>query len=227
MFENIIQRIIRGGDNFSLLVHQFNVFPTQYVHPSYWEGLTDFPQAIKQCLRNPRAEKHLAAYILSDMGYECCYQFQDIAHRIVLLHGHTLEKLTFLLGLTLNARRIKAVVEGRKARFLKKELGENAYLFAIKRATLFGSHSWFWDAAADESDLTREQIVQDGRKCIQLCLSGAPEAMIKRFKLKFAKSVRWDFSENPHLKDKDKAWSLVRKVLLQEVEPRWQMLFNS
>jgi hypothetical protein len=150
-----------------------------------------------------------------------------VAHRIVLLDGFILERLVYTLGLTLNARLIKAVVEGRKARFLKKNLGEDAYLFAIKRATLFGSHTWFWDLDGYDSDLRRERVLQDGRKCIQICLGGAPEAMTKRFELKFAKTVCWDFPENGKSKHKHKAWSLVRKVLFQVVGPQWKSLFNS
>ncbi|MGD8833669.1 MAG: SctK family type III secretion system sorting platform protein [Desulfobacteraceae bacterium] len=227
MPDNIMQRIIRGDDPLAALIHQFNVFPTRYMHPSWWENVMDFPAAVGRCLENKRSEKHLAAYLLNSIGHKYCYQFQDVAHRIVLLDRHILKRLVYTLGLTLNSRRIKAVVEGRKARSLKKDLGENAYLFAIKRATLFGSHTWFWDVAGDAPELTREQVLQDGRICIQICLSDAPEAMTKRFELKFANTVCWDFSENGQSKDRNRAWSLVRKVLFQEAGPQWKNLFNS
>jgi hypothetical protein len=227
MPDNFIQRIMKGDDQLAFLIHQFNVFPTRYMHSSWWKELIDFQGAVERCIENKRAEKHLAAYILNNIGHEYCYQFQEVAHRIVLLDGPTLERLVFTLGLTLNARRIKAVVEGHKARLLKKDLGENAYLFAIKRAALFGSHAWFWDLADYESELRHEQIVQDGRKCIQICLGDAPEAMTKRLALKFANTVSWNFSENGQSKDKHRAWSLVRKVLFQEVGPQWKSLFNS
>jgi hypothetical protein len=226
MPDNIVQRAMKGEDQLAFLVHQFNVLPTRYMHPSWWENVTDFPSAIVRCTENQRAEKHLAAYILGIIGHQYCYQFQDLAHRIVLLDGPTLEKLVFALGLTVNARRIKAIIDGPKVRLLKKDLGEIAFLFAIKRASLFGNQTWFWDAGADESDLSREGVVQDGRKCIQICLSSAPEAMTKRFRLKFAKTVSWDFSGNNQSKDKDRAWSLIRKVLFQVVGPQWRNLFN-
>lgn len=222
-----MQRIMKGDDPLAFLIHQFNVFPTRYMHPSWWENIMDFQNIIERCVESKRSEKHLAAYVLNSIGHKYCYQFDDVAHRIVLLDGATLESLIYALGLTLNARRIKSIVEGRKARFLKKDLGEKAYLFAIKRAALFGSQTWYWDVAGDESDLRRERILQDGRKCIQICLVGAPEAMTKRFELKFDKAVCWDFLEDGHSKDKNRAWSLVRKVMFQEVGPQWKNLFNS
>jgi hypothetical protein len=227
MPDDIMQRIIRGGDQLASLIHQFNVFPTRYMHPSWWEDVMDVQGAVERYIENKRAEKHLAAYILNIIGHKYCYQFQDVAYRIVLLDGPTLEKLVFCLGLTVNARRIKAIVEGPKARLLKNDLGENAYFFAVKRATLFGSHTWFWDVAGYASELSRNRVVQDGRKCIQICLGGAPEAMTKRFELKFEKTAWWDFSGNGQSEDKHRAWSLVRKVLFQEVGPQWKNLFKS
>jgi hypothetical protein len=226
MPDNIIQRIVRGDDQFAILIHQFNVYPTRYMHPSWWEHVSGFSAALGQCMDNKRVEKHLAAYILNMIGNEYCYQFQDVVHRIVLLDAYTLEKLICCLGLTVNAQRIKSIVEGRKARLLKNDFGEKAYFFAIKRATLFGSHDWFWQVFDHGTDLSREQIVQDGQKCIQICLRGAPAAMTRRFELKFAKAVSWDFSDTGPLMDRDRAWSLVRKVLFQEVGPQWKNLFS-
>jgi hypothetical protein len=226
MPDNMIQRIIKGDDRLALLIHLFNMFPTRYMHPSWWEHIMDLMPTLGQLMDDRRAEKHLTAYILSIVGNECCYQFQNVVHRIVLLDRATLEKLVYCLGLTVNAQRIKAVVEGSKARLLKKEFGENAYLFAIKRAVLFGGHEWFRQFADNGPDLSRERIAQDGRTCIQICLNDAPDAMTARFRLKFAKSIGWDFSNKRQLKDQGKAWPLVRKVLFQEAGPQWKNLFN-
>jgi hypothetical protein len=227
MSDNVMQHILKGDNQLALLIHQFNVFPTRYIHPSWWEHIINFTPVFGQGADNRRAEKHLAAYILNILGNEYCYKFQDVAHRIVLLDRMTLEKLVFCLGLTVNAKQIKAIVEGRKARQLKKEFGENAYLFAIKRATLFGSHDWFRQETDDEAaDLDREKIFYDGCKCIKICLRNAPDAMTARFELKFAKTVRWNFAEKGQKKDKDRAWSLVRKILFQEAGPQWKILFK-
>jgi hypothetical protein len=227
MSDNIMQRILKGEQQLALMIHQFNLFPTRYMHPSWWEHLMEFTPVFGEGRDNRRAEKHLAAYILKIIGNKYCYQFPDVAHRIVLLDRATLEKLVSCLGLTVNAKRIKAIIEGRKARLLKKEFGENAYLFAIKRAALFGSHTWFRQVADDRSELNREGIVQDGRKCLQICLNNAPDAMTARFELKFANTISWDFTRKVQSEDQDRAWSLVRKVLFQEVGPQWKSLFSS
>jgi hypothetical protein len=119
----------------TLSICQFNFLPIQYIHPSW---LITLPNSfILERLRHCQRTAHrLSRYLLThfELDDQYWFAFTNPIHRIALLNSSSLIKLVFYTGLTLNADPIRRAVGRCEVVNLKKAIGEEGYLFAVKRA---------------------------------------------------------------------------------------------
>ena len=107
---------------------------------------------------------------------------------------------------------------------MKESLGEDLYLFAIKRASFLIKRVPESFAKALGTDPVN-QLAESGRACVAACLIDEPIELWKRLSLKFpqelprAHDVLTD-SSRPEL------WNLMRRILLSEVNPELAPCFN-
>ena len=130
------------------------------------------------------------------------------------------------MGTALNAPKIARIIERDKLLSVKKEIGESAYLFALKRAPfLIGPVEFsFVDDRLPQN--FRSNVIAYGMKCLEACFSGQPNALIKRVLFKLPKSICGSFKPEDLTQEKAKASNLMKKVLLREVGPEWAPYFS-
>jgi hypothetical protein len=206
-------------------VHRFNLLPTRYIHPSWLEELTGvLPKDIRPIWqRNPRAEKHCAALIIKTFCQGFIFDFSDAVRCVALMPGDALVRLMAYAGLVINAHIIMKSISGSYIKSLSKAFGPEAYEFAATRAALlFGSRRLeFLTPPQTHSDPQLGDILECGRRCLQICLEGSPDPLTQRFRLKFPRNMRWDFA--PRSDDAVRAASrrIVEKIMKMEIHPPW------
>ncbi len=208
-----------------LCVHAFNLLPTRYIHASWLrdlagDGQWDVRQMWKQ---NPRAEKHCAAWIIKTFCHGFIYDFSDSHRRLALLSGAGLVQLMVYTGLAMQARSIAQTISGRHINPLIRAFGPQAYEFVSTRATLLSGlrrFDFLLPQGADRHPRPGD-VLESGRRCLQICLEGSPAPLVQRFRLKFPRHQPWDFT----LRSGDAAIAvcrqLVQKILKMEMRPQW------
>lgn len=206
-------------------VHQFNVLPTRYIHSSWLRDLTgpvrtDIRKIWK---KNPRAEKHCAAWIIKTFCQGFIYDFSDAIRRVALLPSTGLARLMVYTGLAINAHSIMQTISGQHVKALAKAFGPEAYEFASNRASLLaGSHRFdFLQPQRADKGLHSGDILESGRRCLQICLEGLPAPLVRRFRLKFHRNMPWDFSRRSEQVVRMNCRQLIHKIMKMEIRPQW------
>jgi hypothetical protein len=82
---------------------------------------------------------------------------------------------------------------------LKHALGNDAYLFSVRSASLFIKAGMAESFCVKEGTLV-ERIFNTGKTIIEMSLANLPDPIAERFRLKFPKNFGWDFThtvDNP------------------------------
>jgi hypothetical protein len=208
-----------------LCVHQFNLLPTRYIHPSWLQNLVGAtPMDIhKICGKNPRAEKHCATLIIKTFCHGFVYDFSDTFRRSVLLPAAALARLMLYTGLAIHARSIMHSISGGYLKSLSHAFGPEAYEFAVNRAPLLAaSHQFdFLKSGRTGLDPRPGDILESGRRCLQTCLEGAPKPLVRRLCLKFPRNMGWDFKPRSNDAATTACRRLIQKIMKMEIHPQW------
>jgi len=206
-------------------VHQFNLLPTRYIHASWLQELGGAIQTnIKEIWeKNPRSERQCAALIIKTFCHGFVWDFSDSIRCVVLMPSAELAKLIIYAGLAINACSIIRTISGRSIKALTAAFGPEAYEFAITRAPLLtGSRRFeFLLPHGDERDPVPLNILENGRQCLQICLEGLPEPLVRRFCLKFPRSTVWDFKPRSNDTVRTVCRSIIQKIMKMEIRPQW------
>lgn len=201
-------------------VHQFNLLPTRYIHASWVEELPcslqiDLPALWQQ---DPRAEQHCAVLIIKTFCHGFVYDFSDALRRVALMPSTGLAKLMVYLGLAINARSIRQSISGPYIRILSRVFGPEAYEFATTRASLLADSHWFdlLKPRRTDRDVQPGDILTSGRRCLQICLQGSPDPLVRRLRLKFPHSMKWDFTPRNDHGVRTACRRLVQKIMKME-----------
>lgn len=204
------------------LIYEFNMRPARYIHKSWIEPMIS-PSLFTDLKRSRHAEKRLSDMILKrfQLDRDFFFDFEEPRRRLALIDGGRLSRLIFLAGIAVNSPRYTKVVERDKLIALKGEIGEGAYLFALRKAPFLMGRMAFPLSGEQGSENTRSHAVRCGMECLRACFSGDPETLITRILFKLPERLGRDIKRRPPEIERRHAWSLFRKVLLQEVEPGW------
>ena len=199
----------------------FLFFPNRYVHPSWREEMMQAP--LWELLgATPRTEGRLAAFVADRAGLSlpATLAFDSPPARFCLLPWEAIEKIAHRTGLVLNAARFGKVIDGKLVARIRRDLGNEAYEFALRRAPLITTQSdpLAPDFAAEEP--LGAALERSGLNYIGLALAGVAAELRARLRLKLPK-VHAPLLDAPQGGiAPEAAWQVVRKVV-RETEPRW------
>jgi hypothetical protein len=212
------------GSGLFRLVHQFNVLPAAYAHPSWFEGFVP-PDLLGILRKSRRGVQQLSAMLLRRHGLtdEACYDFDYRHRRFALLPAEVVRQLALYCGLAFQHRRLAAVVGRTALERIKTSIGEKAYLFTVKRAPLLmGSRCGLetdWDGRSDFGRFVRHF----GAAYFLSHFRDTPAAVAGRLAFKFSRAQA---QAAVNRGSDGNGWPLFKRILLHELDPRWHNLFS-
>jgi hypothetical protein len=199
-------------------VFRFNFEPLAYADPSRLHELDrSLPAAVWQRLAlTPRLAGRLSRLLLErhQLASEPWWDFAAPLRRLALLDHDGLFRLARHVGALLYARAIPRVISRDLLVALRRQLGEDGYAFAVKRAPFLG-------AAIERpapTDLAAA-IDRDGLSCLAAWLAGEPRAIAERVRLKFPPATALD---RPERALAGEAGQRVLMKVLREGDPAWR-----
>lgn len=114
---------------------EFNFLPIRYIHSSWLNTLPHADLLVKM-RNNKKLEYSLSQYILDQSKLSNKYIFdipKDI-ETIAFMDAPDLSKLVIYLGVCLNVNNLTSLIEKNSIHNVKSVIGEEAFLFGIKRA---------------------------------------------------------------------------------------------
>ena len=212
------QSLLKTDSDLFGLVLDFNKDIGRYIHPSHF---LEIPHPVVQTILDSQrsadrfSQKILSHFKLSD---SYTFDFSNKHYRMALLDAQTLKNLSLYAGATIYSAELKTIIKKEKVSELRLFLSEKIYSFAIKKTMLFLRYAPPREVLAPEPIDIRDKISQAGLICLKICLSGAPSAILDRFKLKFPASTDWNFPKNPTEELRVKTFSLLSKLLSREMK---------
>ncbi|MGF1526667.1 MAG: SctK family type III secretion system sorting platform protein [Candidatus Competibacterales bacterium] len=190
-----------------LIICEFNFSPSKYIHDSWLESLSiNFP--LVKLREHPRILNRIDNYLLNQLKLsdQFWFDFSDPIHRIALLSNDELAKIALYTGLVLNANVIKKTISREQVLHIKTSLGDEAYKFAVKRATELApktaapSFTWSYSESSYKAHAT-----VCGLKCIAIPFAGNdPAAIVQRLLLKLPMNWHRSFIP-PYVSDEERA----------------------
>lgn len=217
--------MFRGCGDLAKRVHEFNCHPAAYAHPSWLEALMS-QQVFATLLTTRRGAARLSQCLLSRhrLADEFWYDFSQRRLRFALLPPDLLLKLVDCCGLVFQHRRIAATVGSSARSIIKKQIGENAYTFALKRAPLIRGHLKKVDGPVWDGDSAYGAFIrQSGLAYFLSHFYEAPTAIAGRLTFKFSQEL---VIEAANKRSRNDGWPLFKRILRHELDPKWQTLFS-
>lgn len=219
--------LLNQQPNLVRLVHEFNLWPTRYIHPTWIPRF--IPENLFSQLRtNRRGEKRLAEILLAklDLHRELVMDFDALPRRLALLSAQELQTLRFLCGVALSAHHITAHIRAQEVLSLREKLGARAHAFATGKARfLLGTAATLFDDS-HAIDSVQSCVSERGATALVEGIGDQPEPVMRRLQLKFAKNddPGWD---RPLNRERGSLFfGLLKRILVQEVNPQWAPLFS-
>ncbi|HET6468610.1 MAG TPA: SctK family type III secretion system sorting platform protein [Geminicoccaceae bacterium] len=197
---------------------RFNYRPLAYADPTRVAALaSELPPSVWQRLRaTPRVAGRLSRLLLEQHGLagEAWWDFTAPLRRLALLDGAELLRLARYAGALLHTEAIRRVIGREVLLLLRRQLGEEGYAFALKRAPFIAVAP----ARPAPTDLPAA-IDRDGQSCLAAWLGAEPRAVAERVRLKFPPAGALDAPE-PALAGE--AGKKVLAKVLREGDPAWR-----
>jgi hypothetical protein len=199
----------------------FLYFPNRYIHES-WRADMMQPPVWELLAGAGRTEGRLASFVAERAGLAppAPVGFDAPQDRFCLLPWEAVRKVAQRTGLVLNAARFGKVIDGKLVARIRRDLGGEAYEFALRRAPLITTQTdpLAPDLAAETH--LGEQLERSGINYIGLALSGVAPELRARFRLRLPKVHAPLFDAPQGGTAPEAAWQVVRKVV-REAEPQW------
>jgi len=199
----------------------FVFFPNRYIHESWRAEIMQQPvwELLAGC---QRTEGRLAAFVAdrAALSPPAALAFDAPQARFCLLPWSAIVRIAQRTGLTLNAARLGKLIDGKLVAHIRRDLGSEAYDFALRRAPLITTQS---DPLAPELAAETplgEQLERSGINYIGLALARVAPDLRARFRLRLPKVHAPLFDAPTGETSPEAAWQVVRKVV-REVEPQW------
>lgn len=166
-----------------MAVLRFNLQPAGYADPerlaALWPDRLDAGQW-RRLLAAPRLAGRLSRHLLERLGLEgeSCWDFAPRRRRLALLPAGELTRIARFAGCFLHARAIARVIARGAVQELRQRLGDDAYLFAVKRATFLAPPE------TAQGPVEPAAIEHGGFACLGHWLAGEPAAVAARLRLK-------------------------------------------
>jgi hypothetical protein len=219
-----VKKMFQGNADLTRVVHQFNVYPAAYANPGWFSTLVP-GHLFGRLSKSRRGLSRLSGLLLQAHGLDktAWYDFNLPQWRFALLPPQVINTLVTYGGLALAHRRIATMVDKAALARLKGSIGERAYQFALKRASLMVGRQRGVDMDGLDLDDPGGQVRQMGATYFLGQFNNAPMAIAGRLAFKFAPDMAGAaVNRSPD----ETAWSLFRRILIHEINPQWQHLFS-
>ncbi|MCG8650827.1 MAG: Yop proteins translocation protein K [Pirellulales bacterium] len=208
------------------LIYRFNCQPAIDIHPDHLPA-TITSKWLQRLRDSRRGERKLSQWIAEkwNLDEQGVWDFSDIRRRLALLDYATLSRLIQFLGAAVCRRQIASVLDRNEQRELKTSIDEDTYLFALKRASFLVKDLPDPVPAESFGDLP-SRVAAAGRKCLAVCLSDLPGALLDRLRLKFPKNLDLQPSTTESVEQRVVVWKNARRVLISEIDSSLAPCFN-
>lgn len=233
--------LLKERDPIFPALYEINFLPTRYVDRSWIrsiEGCETIPEALSaDLLRNLKYEEDLNRFLLSRFEIEGHYilNFDSQQSRLCYMHGEMLHRIILYLGAMLNAHWMSKVFLGKEVALMKSEIGEDVYLFAIKRLPFLFPKLMSRHPMSKEykkvPDHFYDLCIESGLLFLYQWFLKEPEAVVRRFELKlpvqFSRKEIGAPQKLKSFKDVDPAFqTLLLTKLIKEILPEWIQFFQ-
>ena len=204
----------------------FNMQPACYMHPS-WGGTFLSPIVYDRIIGNKRARRRVSKLVLEQLNLtnSGCYDFEKPWRRFALVDSNGLTQMMYLGGLVCLHGGISRMIGGEALRSLKASIGENYYLFSVRKAPYLVGNLGIWAHPLGDPGSCMQEAESCGIDLISSLFSCEPEALTRRVLLKFPAHLSKKFSFSEESVGKTDLVILFRKILCREVDSSWATLF--
>lgn len=216
----------RKDELFSLICH-FNAALSDYIHPSFLEGVLpkDVIVALLSSERGKQKLNHLLMHKFSLKGVFYT-DFRPLHLRLALLEPKTLQDLVLHAGAIYYSKNIVQVVEKNLLLDLKSKIGDEIYMFAVKKAPLFSRVKPQITTLSPNPSNLYLGILAAGQRMLEHLFSSEPASIHQRLQLKLPASYTWSFARSSTEVEKTSIFSFLHRLLIKEINPNWQLCFT-
>ncbi|MDR1435154.1 MAG: Yop proteins translocation protein K [Puniceicoccales bacterium] len=198
------------GPLFSV-IYEFNNGMAAYAHSDFFPETVE-KKAIQLIAQSPTYGGKILEYVrhlleIDNLGW---YNFSEKRYGLCLLSADEIQRIICYIGGICFSEQIRKIILGRELLKLKHVMGNDAYLFSLRSASLMIRADVAERFQAEGKTLV-ERVWNTGKSIIEMSLAGLPREIAQRFTLKFPRNFGWNFAhrvDNPgHYFD------FVRKVV--------------
>ena len=222
-----LKELIHNNDELFSQICIFNTDLARIIDPSHLEGFIDL-HLFEKLRASIRPRHKLSALLLKkfELDTAFCFDFQEPSRRLALLEKPILKSLLLHAGASYFSKGITHIIQKQELLELKETIGDDAYLFALKKAPFLIKDKPDLPKELTQAEASPLNIVKAGQTLFQYCLAGAPLALTERFRLRFNAQLSWTFIENQDTQRQQQAWNLLYKILTTEVAPHTKLFFK-
>lgn len=226
MHKQTFEALLRGEAQQSAALVAFNAHPVATIDEHHLAPIA--PDGFLSAIgREGKAARKLSSLLLAhhDLSRDWCLDFNPEPRRFALLDGDVIKRLIHLTGAALCAPQLGRLVLRDEVNRARRELGETLWTFALRKAPfLLGPRTF--EATPPRLDVNNlSNIVLDaGARTLGLALADEPRSLTMR--LQFKLSLEIPFGEDVETPVKNRHTRLLKKLLVQEVDPTCAALFN-
>jgi hypothetical protein len=206
--------LIRTNPDLFRLIHDFNYRPSHWIHPARAAALPHAAVSTALLQRGqalPQLNRWIAGRLSMQMRETAFWDFTDPRQRLALLSHETLAKIALFCGAAWRWSRIAVIIGRSQIVELKKAIGEQAHVFALRRGRLVIDQKSAFESMPDRTLV--QEIHELGWITVLTALGGECAGLLDRFVLKLPEDVpQFDFF-GVNARTRDAAWQRVRKVL--------------
>lgn len=226
MSDSFISQTFAQNKRLFALVYRFNCQPALDIHSDHLPAAIN-STLLQQLRSSRRGERKLSRWIAEkwNLGDHGAWDFSNIRWRLVLLDYSTLFRLMQFLGAAACRQQIANILDHDQQKKLKADIGDDVYLFALKRATFLTKN--LLDPLKSEPDISLpSKLMASGRECLASCLNDLPRELLDRLRLKFPNSLDLESTANMAMEQRITIWKNVKRILISEVDPPLAPCFN-
>ncbi|MDR1591187.1 MAG: SctK family type III secretion system sorting platform protein [Puniceicoccales bacterium] len=205
-----ISDLLRSNMRLFSAIYDFNNGMIDYMHGDFVPGILS-EKFVKPLMQSTYRGKFLE-YIRQLLGIENqgWYNFSDPRYFLCLLSAEEIHRIICYIGGICFSEQIRKIIWGRELIKIKGTIGNDAYLFSIRSASLMLKAEAAESFRTEGSTLV-ESIFNTGKTIIEMGLAGIPQEIAQRFILKFPKNFGWEF--NQRVNDPQYYFEFIKKVV--------------
>lgn len=212
--ERYISKILADRRDVFREIYRFNTDIIGYISPDCLPKDVTL-ELLKKLSSSERYEEQVSAYVknavgIHDFGY---YNFSDERYFLCLFSAEEISKIICYIGGICFSEQIRKTILNHELLNLKRAIGEDAYHFSMRSASLFLRNGVAESWQCDGKTLV-EKIYNTGKSLLENFLSDFPKELLTRFVLKFPKTFKWDFSKKRHI---DSNFSFIKKIVKRAI----------